>query len=138
MKLHSISVISRSKQLAVCVFMCVCACVGVCLHIFFLHMGVIWSFVIPCLHTHTLMVFFYFVVFLFVWTKCTLAGTKTWSGFYPLIMHIIIHPLYLSLPLISDIPHVVYLITCIKNTHTQIGCFSCSILSVTGRSACPV
>lgn len=59
------------------VFTCVYLCVGVWLHIFFLHMGVIWSFVIPCLHTHTLLVFFYFVAFLFVWTKCTMARAKT-------------------------------------------------------------
>lgn len=39
-----------------CVY--VCACVGVCLHIFFfLHMGVIWSFVIPCLRSYTYLVF---------------------------------------------------------------------------------
>lgn len=57
------------------VFMCVCAWVCIC--IFFLHMGVIWSFVIPCLHTHTLLVFLCFVVFLFMWTKCTLARAKS-------------------------------------------------------------
>lgn len=59
----------------------------VCVCIFLvLHMGVIWSFVIPCLHTHTLLVFSCFVVFLFVWTKCTLAGAKTWSVFFSLVL----------------------------------------------------
>lgn len=59
------------------VFMCVCVRGCASAYFFFLHMGVIWSFVIPCLHTHTLLVFLCFVVFLFVWTKCTLARART-------------------------------------------------------------
>ena len=65
-----------------CVFMCVCVCLRGCVSAYFSpHMGVIWSFVIPCLHTHTLLVLLHFVVFLFVWTKCSLARANTWSVF---------------------------------------------------------
>lgn len=63
---------SRPKQRAVG---CMCVHAWVCICILF---SSIWvSFVIPCFHTHTLLVFFCFVVFLFVWTVCTLAEAKT-------------------------------------------------------------
>ena len=63
--------------------MFMCVCLRGCVSAYFSpHMGVIWSFVIPCLHTHTLLVLLHFVVFLFVWTKCSLARANTWSVFF--------------------------------------------------------
>ena len=109
-----------------------CVCLRGCVSAYFSpHMGVIWSFVIPCLHTHTLLVLLHFVVFLFVWTKCSLARANTWSVFFffvlffffssPRSSHQAYYPLYpscLVLSLWQTVPDLI----------------SCSILSLIGRS----
>ncbi len=100
--------ISRPKQLAVggyvCVCVCVCACVGVCLHIFFLHMGVIWSFVIPCLHTHTLLVSF--CGFLVCVDKVYFGFGQNFGLVFALVQWPRVHSLYLSLSLVADMWHI--------------------------------